>query len=963
MMNTHPIIEELKKAGLKATCTSSTSGGEWHAACPFCHEETGNGGRDRLVLWPEKGNFYCRHGHKGNIAQVLAKQAGISLGAAQNRLGLPETRLKRALPQREIIESRERWRAKAEEIVRTREKQLASADCRAQRDYLQARGLRPDAIKAARIGGCMETRYYDREAFGLVPEADPNTGKPRRICVPEGILIPYRNGDGTCVKVQSRCEDDRYGRYRVLPGSERASLVLLPEGEVRAAVVLESALDCVLCHQEVPEDFVFVALGSTAYGPDATARALFRHAEHLLIATDSDEAGADAFDDIRSDFPHATRLIVPKELGKDIGEGFLAGINIRDWCENGVELAVAASSRGNARRKPRAQTQPTPAKEPPSAAEIVIPPFHHEVPFTLVQSDDEAARIAQEVRTAKMVAIDIETMPLPEYKDDAAAALDPRRSRPRLLQAVGGNEAYLFDLNHVAIGTLAPLFEGPWVAHNAVFELCILLEAGLAPHSPSCTMLMDNTLFNRRASLETLALEHLNYELDKSQQTSDWSRKTLIQAQLQYAALDVETCHLLWNKLRKDVQRRGRKRLVELMHGAQMAVAYMQLNGIGFDAEAHKRLMRTWRRNRKSAIATLAELDGSENLNSCQQVAAFFESHASRSQIAEWPRTKGGQLSTAAENLIAYADIPAIAAYLEYCKWNDRLKSHGASLAQHIHPETGRLHPSFMIAAALTGRMSAARPNVQGLPREPEFRALFLPEPGHVFVRADYNQMQLRIAGLLSGDAKLLSAFESAHDVHRLTAARVLGKKVEELEEGDRDKAKAIGFGILFGMGAKGLKTYARSNYGVAISEEEAGRIRERFLEAYPDLQRWQQEQVCEAKRTGCSTTPMGRVRNFTREEREQTYTVAMNTPIQGGEAEVMLAALGRLPKALDPLDAHLVNCVHDEILCECPAENAEEVAHVLRDCMETAMRDVFPTASLTKLVDIGVGPNWADAK
>ena len=252
---------------------------------------------------------------------------------------------------------------------------------------------------------------------------------------------------------------------------------------------------------------------------------------------------------------------------------------------------------------------------------------------------------------------------------------------------------------------------------------------------------------------------------------------------------------------------------------------------------------------------------------------------------------------------------------------------------------------------------------MQGLPKEPEFRALFVPEPGNVFVRADYNQMQLRIAGLLSGDAKLLSAFESEHDVHRLTAARVLGKKVEELEEGDRDKAKAIGFGILFGMGAKGLKTYARSNYGVSMSEEEAGRIRERFLEAYPDLRRWQQEQVRTVQRTGCSTTPMGRVRNFTREEKEQTYTVAMNTPVQAGEAEVMLAALGRLPKPLEPLDAHLVNCVHDEILCECPADNATEVASVLRECMEAAMRDVFPTASLTKLVDVGIGPNWADAK
>lgn len=964
-MNTHPIIEELKAAGLRATYTCSTNGGEWHSGCPFCREETGDAGKDRLILWPVKGNFLCRRGHKGSIANVLAKQAGIGLRDAQRRLGLPETALRRAMPQREIVESRERWQAKVEDIVRTREKQLASAECRTQRDYLQARGLRPATIRAARIGGCMETRYYDREAFGLVPEADPESGKPRMVCVPEGILIPYRNEDGACLKLQSRCHDDRYGRYRVLPGSQRASMVLLPEGDLRAAVVVESALDCVLCHQEVPEDFAFVALGSTAYGPDATARALFRQVEHLLIATDSDEAGADAFDDIRSDFPSAARLIVPRELGKDIGEGFLAGINIRDWCENGIELAAALAN-GSARRK-RGKPRPaatTKSPEPTSTAEIVIPPFHHEVQFTLVESDEKAARIVHEVRRAKMVAVDIETMPLPEYKDDEDAGLDPRRSRPRLLQAVGGNDVYLFDLNHVAISTLAPLFDGPWVAHNAVFELCILLEAELTPHTPSCTMLMDNALFNRRASLEQLALEHLDYKLDKSQQTSDWSRKKLTHAQLRYAALDVETARLLWNKLRKDVQRRERKRLVELMHGAQMAVALMQLNGIGFDGAAHRKLLALWKKKHKAAATKLVRVYGLENPNSNEKVAELLETHATEAQLAQWPRTDSGkQLSTAADNLVAFADIPLVADYLEYCEWSTRLKSHGDTLAKLVHPETGRLHASFLIGAAYTGRMSAARPNVQGLPREREFRSLFMPEPGHVLVRADYNQMQLRIAGILSGDAKLLAAFESEHDVHKLTAARVLGKKVEELAPGDREKAKAIGFGMMFGMGAERLRSYARSDYGVSMTAAEAERIRDRFFEAYPDLRRWQQEQVREAKCSGCSSTPMGRVRNFTREQRKETYTVAMNNPVQGGEAEVMLAALGRLWKPLEPLDAYLVNCVHDEILCECPAENAEEVARTLRECMEAAMRDVFPTASLTKLVDVGVGPNWADAK
>jgi DNA polymerase-1 len=179
----------------------------------------------------------------------------------------------------------------------------------------------------------------------------------------------------------------------------------------------------------------------------------------------------------------------------------------------------------------------------------------------------------------------------------------------------------------------------------------------------------------------------------------------------------------------------------------------------------------------------------------------------------------------------------------------------------------------------------------------------------------------------------------------------------------ERSLAKAIGFGILFGMGARGLRSYAMSSYGVSISEGEAERIRERFFETYPDVRRWQLEQVEEAQRTGCSSTPMGRVRNFTREDKDDFHTAAMNTPIQGAEGEVMLAALAHLSEALPPLDALLVNCVHDELLVECPEENAGRVEAALRGCMERGMNDVFPNATLKGLVEVGYGPSWGAAK
>jgi DNA polymerase-1 len=581
-----------------------------------------------------------------------------------------------------------------------------------------------------------------------------------------------------------------------------------------------------------------------------------------------------------------------------------------------------------------------------------------------VQSVKEARKAVKELRAHKLVAIDIETAPLPEFAGDPEAALDPWRARPRLLQAVSEGVVYVFDLDIVPLAKLAPLFTGRWVAHNAVFDLKHLIQAELFPKTPYCTMLMHNAVYNEHLSLAQLCAFHLESVLDKSEQTSDWSRTELSQEQVRYAARDALAVRTLWERLKKIVERRDRSAVCQLMHDAQLSVALLELNGLGFDAQAHGKLLSIWTRQRNKALAALRKLAGPDmNPNSTAQVAAFFESQATKAQLKVWPRTKSGQLSTAADNLGAFLELPAVAAYLEHAKWNDRLKNFGLKLVEQVNPVTQRLHPHFRIAGALTGRMSASAPNVQGLPNDGDFRSLFVPQPGHALVRADYNQMQLRIAALLSGDPKLLAAYEKGLDVHRLTAARVLGKKPAEVTGEERNLAKAIGFGILFGMGAEGLRRYAAVDYGVVVSLSEAKRIRDRFFETYPEVRRWQMTQVNEAQNTGCSVTPMGRVRNFTREAKREFHTAAMNTPIQGAEGEVMLAALALLPKALDPFDGLLVNCVHDEVLIECPEGNVDAVAAVLQECMEQGMLYVFPKATLTGLVEVAHGPSWGTAK
>lgn len=972
------IIKKMNGAGLGAVYVGSTYGGEYHAPCPYCREHTGDGGKDRLCLWPSQGRTWCRRcKRKSSLAALHAMLTGMSETQALRLLGDgAKARGKLERPDYTRLLAPERWRECVDKLVRTRAKTLFTDDCADQLAYLHARGLTDDTICAARLGGCFENRYHTREEFGLAPPPGHGSLPLSKVIIPVGIVIPHFDAAGLCSRVLFRCDAPRHRRYRVLPGSGPANMVLLPPGEVHAVVVVESALDALLCHQEVPENFAFVALGSTAYGPDAATDVLFRETPHLLIATDSDEAGADAYQDLRERYPRASRLIVPPDLGKDIGEGYLAGLPIADWCEVGLKLArqpkskpmtvskpeVAAKASVKSKPSVKAQAKPVQKESKPV---IEVTDAGIDVPYKLVSTRKRAIAAVEELCSAEYVAIDIETTPLPEYAGVEGAALDPMRARPRLLQATTGGTVYLFDLDKVALQHLAPLFQMDWVTHNAVFDYKHLLHAGLDPDptSPFCTMLCDNALSNQNRSLADLFAVHFGIALDKELQTSDWSGE-LSTEQLRYAARDAVAVLRLWEKLRCEITDHRRTKLCHLLHDAQQAVATMELNGIGFDTESHADAVQVWKRERKRSLAALRKLAGEElNPSSHPQLAAFLETHLNAKQLKVWPRTDSGQLSTAAKEIAAFRDVPAVAAFLDYRHWSDLVGKFGQKLAGQVNPVTGRLHPHFRIAGARTGRMSASDPNVQGLPKDTDFRRLFIPAPGNVFVRADYNQMQLRIAALLSGDARLLGAYDKGRDVHRLTAASVLGKDVAKVTSEERSLAKAIGFGILFGMGARGLRSYALGNYGVAITESKAERIRDRFFETYPDVHRWQREQVEEAQRTGCSVTPMGRVRNFTREDRDDFHTAAMNTPIQGAEGEVMLAALAHLPEALAPLDALLVNCVHDELLVECPEENVEAVAEALRGCMERGMSNVFPKATRKGLVEVGHGPNWGDAK
>jgi DNA polymerase-1 len=229
--------------------------------------------------------------------------------------------------------------------------------------------------------------------------------------------------------------------------------------------------------------------------------------------------------------------------------------------------------------------------------------------------------------------------------------------------------------------------------------------------------------------------------------------------------------------------------------------------------------------------------------------------------------------------------------------------------------------------------MSSADPCLQNIPRAPAYKACFRPPPGRLLVKADYSQIELRIAAELAPDPRMMEAFTRGEDLHELTARQVLGR--DEVTKSDRQAAKALNFGLLYGMGAQALRQHAAQNYGVQLSADEAEEARNRFFETYPGLRAWHRRQ---GNGKGETRTILGRRRLDT-----SRYTERLNSPVQGSGADGLKAALALLweTRAQAP-DAVPVLCVHDEIVVECDLSTAECTQEWLVDAMKRGMQTVL---------------------
>jgi len=397
-------------------------------------------------------------------------------------------------------------------------------------------------------------------------------------------------------------------------------------------------------------------------------------------------------------------------------------------------------------------------------------------------------------------------------------------------------------------------------------------------------------------------------------------------------------------------------------HPVAAVLLDMELMGIKADRTVLTGYGDTLNQQLLQLTAAIYELAGEEfNINSPSQVGTI---------LFEKLGLKGGKkttqgYSTAAEILEKLADkhfiVPLILEYRAHAK----LKStYVDGLLPLINPTTLRIHSTFNQALTATGRLSSAEPNLQNIPvRVPlgrELRKAFVPREGHVFVDADYSQIELRLLAHMSGDQTLINAFREGQDIHRLTASQVLNIAPQDVTDEQRNNAKAVNFGIIYGMGAFGLSEDLK--IPVKMAEEYiAG-----YFEKYPGVKKYMHTTIENAKNSGYVATMYNRRRampelhsaNFN--TRNFGERVAMNMPIQGSAADIIKIAMINVAARLkrEGLETKLILQVHDELLLEAPLAEVEQIKHILKDEMENVAKLEVPL-----IADVNVGDSWYDTK
>ncbi|MEP7274110.1 MAG: DNA polymerase [Acidobacteriota bacterium] len=577
--------------------------------------------------------------------------------------------------------------------------------------------------------------------------------------------------------------------------------------------------------------------------------------------------------------------------------------------------------------------------------------------FQLITRPEALELAVADLRAQTVLGFDMET-----------TGLDPHTTRPRLLQLATSETAYLIDLFQLPAGALEPILEllaaeAPIkVAHNAKFDAKFILRhygvrvAGIFDTYLASQLVSAGSEVDRH-SLEAVAQRYLGVQMDKTAQLSDWSGE-LATYQLEYAASDAATLIPLRENLDARLDEMDLRVTARLEFDCILPIARMELAGVYLQTDLWRaqveRVKASHRRcadllqeelGRGASQMTLFEGPPQINLDSPQQV---------RDALARIGIEVEGTSEWRLHGLAREHEV--VRRLLEYRGLSKSLSSYGEGILEFINASTGRIHADFRQIGTPTGRMSCSSPSLQQMPHAPEYRSCFRAPEGRRLIIADFSQIEMRILADFSRDPALIAAFKSGADLHRATASEMLSVPLADVTSQQREKAKGLNYGIVYGMGAEGLANRIESTVG------EAELLIQRYFRAYPAVDRWLRDAAERAVSEGRSRTASGRLwifqlDPFDRQQAGQLRRVGKNAPIQGTGSDIFKRAMTLVDEALRDLDARVVNSIHDEIVVECAVEIAESTAGLVSEAMVQAGKEFLPRVPV--VVDTVISAAW----
>ena len=515
------------------------------------------------------------------------------------------------------------------------------------------------------------------------------------------------------------------------------------------------------------------------------------------------------------------------------------------------------------------------------------------------------------------------------------------------------------------------------IGQNIKFDYIILYHRGIQMHSMEDTMLMSYVLDagKNRHNMDTLSQLHLDHKTVAYKDLVGTGKKQInfsevdIELAKKYAAEDADVTFRLYKNFIKNLKSENLLHIYEIFEKPMIKIlGLMEINGVKVDKKNLKFLSEKFEKKIKNLEKEIFKLSNKEfKIGSTKQLGEVMYNEL---KISSTKKTKKGSFATSAKVLedLAFQGHKLPRLVLDWRQVTKLKNTYTDSLQEHINKKSNRVHTSFLLAATSTGRLASSDPNLQNIPIKSEdgknIRKSFIAEEKHVLISADYNQIEMRILADLADVKELKKAFKNNEDIHSLTASQVFNTKIQNVDSDMRRKAKAINFGIIYGISQYGLAKQ------IGVSNNEAADFLNSYFLRFPEIKDYMEKTVQFCRKSGYVKNIFGRrthitgindrnfnIRNF--QER-----AAINAPIQGSASELMRMAMIRINDKfgeIKNLKCKTLLQIHDELIFEVKKEEMKEYSKIIKNEMASVKNSDLHSFSIPLLVDINVGDNWGD--